>query len=67
MWQYYQITGDQKFMDDMGYEIMFDTATFWTSRLDWLEDRNMWGICDVIGLMSTKSTSTTTRSLTTWR
>ncbi|WP_199481851.1 glycoside hydrolase family 65 protein [Vibrio owensii] len=49
LWQYYQITGDQKFMDDMGYEIMFDTATFWTSRLDWLEDRNMWGICDVIG------------------
>ncbi|GAM66734.1 maltose phosphorylase [Vibrio sp. JCM 19236] len=42
LWQYYQITGDQKFMDDMGYEIMFDTATFWTSRLEWLEDRNMW-------------------------
>ncbi|WP_421197540.1 glycoside hydrolase family 65 protein [Aeromonas enteropelogenes] len=49
LWQYYQITGDQQFMDDMGYEIMFDTATFWTSRLDWLEDRNMWGICNVIG------------------
>jgi hypothetical glycosyl hydrolase len=49
LWQYYQITGDQGFMDDMGYEIMFDTATFWTSRLDWLEDRNQWGICNVIG------------------
>lgn len=49
LWQYYQITGDQKFMDDMGYEVMFDTATFWCSRLDWLEDRQQWGICDVIG------------------
>ncbi|WP_422526722.1 glycoside hydrolase family 65 protein [Serratia fonticola] len=49
LWQYYQITGDQKFMDDMGYEIMFDTATFWSSRLEWLEERQMWGICNVIG------------------
>ncbi len=49
LWQYYQITGDQAFMDEMGYEIMFDTATFWSSRLDWLDDRNMWGICNVIG------------------
>ncbi|WED24624.1 glycoside hydrolase family 65 protein [Vibrio sp. JC009] len=49
LWQYYQITGDQKFMDEMGYEIMFDTATFWTSRLEWLEEREMWGICNVIG------------------
>ncbi|MFH5070371.1 glycoside hydrolase family 65 protein [Enterobacter cloacae complex sp. 2024EL-00215] len=49
LWQYYQVTGDQQFMDDMGYEIMFDTATFWSSRLEWLADRNMWGICNVIG------------------
>ena len=49
VWQYYQITGDQAFMDEMGYEIMFDTATFWCSRLDWLDDRQKWGICDVVG------------------
>ncbi|WP_421195160.1 glycoside hydrolase family 65 protein [Aeromonas enteropelogenes] len=49
VWQYYQLSGDQPFMDEMGYEIIFDTATFWCSRLDWLEDRNMWGICNVIG------------------
>ncbi len=49
VWQYYQITGDQKFMDDMGYEIMFDTATFWSSRVEWMADRNQWGICNVIG------------------
>ncbi|MGL5907861.1 MAG: glycosyl hydrolase family 65 protein, partial [Shewanella sp.] len=49
VWQYYQITGDQVFMDEMGYEIMFDTATFWCSRLEWLTDRNQWGICNVIG------------------
>lgn len=49
LWQYYNITGDQQFMDEMGYEIMFETATFWSSRLEWLEDRNQWGICNVIG------------------
>lgn len=49
LWQYYQITGDEAFMEEMGYEIMFDTATFWCSRLEWLEDRQQWGICNVIG------------------
>ena len=33
----------------MGYEILFDTATFWTSRLEWMEDRQQWGINGVIG------------------
>lgn len=46
---YHRVTGDDAFMDAMGYEILFDTATFWTSRLQWQEDRAKWGICDVIG------------------
>ncbi len=33
-WQYYMITGDQDFMDKYGYEIIFDTAKFWVSRLE---------------------------------
>lgn len=34
VWQYYMITGDQAFMDDFGYEMLFDTARFWISRLE---------------------------------
>ncbi len=33
-WQYYMITGDQDFMNRYGYEIIFDTARFWVSRLE---------------------------------
>ncbi len=33
-WQYYMITGDQDFMNKYGYEIIFDTAKFWVSRLE---------------------------------
>ena len=34
-WQYYMITQDQDFMDKCGYEIIFETATFWASRFEW--------------------------------
>lgn len=37
VWQYYTITGDQDYMDKYGYEVVFDTARFWVSRL---EDKN---------------------------
>ena len=37
VWQYYTITGDQDYMDRYGYELIFDTARFWASRL---EDKN---------------------------
>ena len=37
VWQYYTITGDQDYMDKYGYELIFDTARFWVSRL---EDKN---------------------------
>ena len=37
VWQYYTITGDQDYMDRYGYELIFDTAKFWVSRL---EDRD---------------------------
>ncbi|MCD8014739.1 MAG: glycoside hydrolase family 65 protein [Lachnospiraceae bacterium] len=34
VWQYYAITGDQDYMDRYGYELIFDTARFWVSRLE---------------------------------
>lgn len=34
VWQYYAITGDQDYMDCYGYELIFDTARFWVSRLE---------------------------------
>lgn len=49
VWQYYKITGDQEFMDKYGYEMLFDTATFWTSRLEWNEDEQRYDINEVIG------------------
>lgn len=49
IWTYHRITGDEAFMREMGYEMLFETATFWCSRLEWLEDRRQWGIRDVIG------------------
>ncbi|MCD8301321.1 MAG: glycoside hydrolase family 65 protein [Clostridiales bacterium] len=34
VWQYYTISGDQDYMDRYGYELIFDTARFWVSRLE---------------------------------
>lgn len=48
IWQYYKCTKDQKFMDDFGYELIFDTAKFWNSRLELGED-GKYHINDVIG------------------
>lgn len=49
VWHYYQATGDQEYMDKYGYEILFETATFWASRLEWNEEAEKYHICDVIG------------------
>ncbi|MCX7771790.1 MAG: glycoside hydrolase family 65 protein [Clostridia bacterium] len=49
VWQYYQVTGDQDFMDRYGYEIILDAAIFWATRLEWNEDRKLYGIHNVVG------------------
>lgn len=49
VWHYYKATGDQDFMDRYGYEIIFDTATFWASRLEWDETAGCYHINEVIG------------------
>lgn len=47
-WQYYVCTGDQDFMDRYGYELIFDCAKFWLSRLEPGED-GLLHINDVVG------------------
>ncbi|MUK89419.1 glycoside hydrolase family 65 protein [Ornithinibacillus sp. L9] len=49
IYQYYVVTNDQDFMDDYGYEMIFDTANFWASRLEWNDDNQEYHINDVIG------------------
>lgn len=49
VWQYYEITGDEDFMNQYGYEMLFDTATFWTSRLEWNDEHQRYHINQVIG------------------
>ena len=48
IWHYYQATGDEEFMRDYGYEIIFETANFWASRLETGED-GLLHINNVIG------------------
>lgn len=47
LWLYYQVTGDQQFMNDYGYEMVFDTANFWTSRVS--KEEKGYVITNVIG------------------
>ena len=48
VWQYYQCTGDQDYMDRYGYEIILDCAKFWASRLEPGTDGRL-HINDVVG------------------
>ncbi|MCD7754333.1 MAG: glycoside hydrolase family 65 protein, partial [Clostridiales bacterium] len=48
VWQYYECTGDQDYMDKYGYELIFDCAKFWGSRLEPGEDGKL-HINDVVG------------------
>ena len=49
VWQYYQVTGDEDFMEKYGYEILLDTGIFWASRLEWNEEKQEYHINDVVG------------------
>ena len=49
VWQYYIITDDQEFMNKYGYEIIFETANFWSSRLEYNEEFDYYEINEVIG------------------
>ena len=47
-WQYYEVSGDQDFMDKYGYELILDCAKFWNSRLEPGDDGKL-HINDVVG------------------
>ncbi|MCL2828521.1 MAG: glycoside hydrolase family 65 protein [Oscillospiraceae bacterium] len=49
VWQYHMVTGDDDFMAKYGYEIIFDTAIFWASRLEHDESDGLYHINDVMG------------------
>ncbi|MBB6453232.1 putative glycosyl hydrolase [Salirhabdus euzebyi] len=49
VYQYYRVTGDEEFMTNHGYEMIFDTAKFWASRLEWNDKKEEYHINNVIG------------------
>ncbi len=49
VWQYYMITGDEDFMEKYGYEILLDTGIFWSTRLEWNEEKQEYHINNVVG------------------
>jgi hypothetical glycosyl hydrolase len=49
IWQYYQVTGDEDFMNKYGYEILLDTGIFWSSRLQWNDEKKQYHINEVVG------------------
>ncbi len=49
VWHYFRATGDEDFMERYGYEMIFDTAIFWASRLEWDEAEGRYEINEVVG------------------
>ena len=48
-YNYAKVTGDKDYMEKYGYEILFETANFWQSRLDYNAEADRYEILDVIG------------------
>ncbi|HSP22357.1 MAG TPA: glycosyl hydrolase family 65 protein [Planococcus sp. (in: firmicutes)] len=49
VYQYEKVTGDREFMERCGYEMVFETANFWASRLEWNAEGNRYEIRNIIG------------------
>ena len=49
LYHYYVATGDESFMEDFGYEILFETARFWASRVEYNSKKKKYEIKHVIG------------------
>ncbi len=49
VWKYWNITGDNQFMQEYGAEILFSTAMFWASRAENHPDHHDFEINNVIG------------------
>ncbi|MFB0526130.1 MAG: glycoside hydrolase family 65 protein [bacterium] len=48
-YHYYNATQDEKFFRDYGYEIFFETARFWASRVEYNKRKKKYEIKQVIG------------------
>ncbi len=49
IWQYYQVTGDLKYLIDYGAEMLLEIARFWVSRASFDAQRGRYQIRGVIG------------------
>ncbi len=49
VYNYYEVTADEDFMNRYGYEIVFDTAKYWQSRVTYNEQKGQYEIRNVIG------------------
>lgn len=49
VYYYYEVTHDMEFMCKYGCEILFETAQFWKSRLEYNAEKDCYEILDVIG------------------
>ena len=49
VYTYSVVTGDEDFMEKCGYEMLFDTAKFWASRLEYNAEKDIYEITHVIG------------------
>lgn len=46
---YYNVTADEDFLRKCGYEVFFETARFWASRVEYNKRKKIYEIKDVIG------------------
>ena len=49
VYKYYLVTGDEEFMKGYGYEMLFETARFWVSRVKYNKRKKKYEINHVIG------------------
>jgi kojibiose phosphorylase len=49
IWKYWQATGDDAFLFERGAEVILETARFWSSRAEWVEELQRYEISDVVG------------------
>lgn len=47
--QFLDVTGNQQFAKEKGYEVILDTAKFWSSRLEWQPTTERYEILEVVG------------------
>lgn len=49
IWQYWKASGDDEFFARRGAEVILDTARFWASRAEWVDELQRYEINDIIG------------------